>query len=166
MVLRDSDVIPVTHAHQIVLNTPYVEERVNVVELVSSFSLLILQRVSYPVLVHVESPLGIESGTQTDKTKQKTKTKSRLWVTKHCTARKANPSRTYHKPTKRFSPEKNKKGCPRNSNITEILKTSFYSSHPKPKTSFYLKTSLYPSDPKPHFTCWDAIVDFCPGALL
>lgn len=71
MVLRDSDVIPVTHAHQIVLNTPYVEERVNVVELVSSFSLLILQRVSYPVLVHVESPLGIESGTQTGKTKQK-----------------------------------------------------------------------------------------------
>jgi hypothetical protein len=27
--------------------------------------------VSYPVLVHVESPLGIESGTQTDKTKTK-----------------------------------------------------------------------------------------------
>jgi hypothetical protein len=77
VVLRDSDVIPVTHAHQIVLNTPYVEERVNVVELVSSFSLLILQRVSYPVLVHVESPLGIESGTQTDKTKQKTKTKTK-----------------------------------------------------------------------------------------
>ncbi len=73
MVLRDSDAIPVTHARQIVLNTPYVEERINVVELVSCFSLLILQRVSYPVLVHVESPLGIESGTQTDKTKQKQK---------------------------------------------------------------------------------------------
>lgn len=77
-------------------------------------------------------------------TKQnKTKTKSRLWVTKQCTAPKANPSRTYHKPTKRFSPEKNKKGCPRNLNLTEILKTSFYSSDPKPKTSFYLETSFY-----------------------
>jgi hypothetical protein len=76
VVLRDSDVIPVTHARQIVLNTPYVEERVNVVELVSCFSLLILQRVSYPVLVHLESPLGIESGTQTDKTKQKQKQKA------------------------------------------------------------------------------------------
>jgi hypothetical protein len=73
VVLRDSDAIPVTHARQIVLNTPHVEERVNVVELVSCFSLLILQRVSYLVLLHVESPLGIESGTETDKTKQKQK---------------------------------------------------------------------------------------------
>lgn len=155
MVLRDSDVIPVTHAHQIVLNTPYVEERVNVVELVSSFSLLILQRVSYPVLVHVESPLGIESGTQTDKTKQNKKQKQKAAYESQNIAPLEKQTLLAHT----INPQSDSllRKTRKDAHEIRILQKSskLHSTHQtlKPKTSFYLKTSLDPSDPKPHFTC-------------